>query len=131
MKTLKETTIDYLRNIDNPDAPFIFQYGRQWTTNQLADEIEKESEVGIKQMEMFINLTVDLIRRKKVSPYTISLTSEQEQKFVDWKNSFKDVPRELAGGNFGIKVIFTGIGQAVYGFNWKGDEIDLTDVSTW
>jgi hypothetical protein len=131
MNKLKEYTIEYLRGIDSSDAPFVFAYGRQWSTNELATEIENETEIGLKQMQMFIDLTCDLIKGNKVRPYTFALSIEQEKKFVEWKNSFKDVPREVTGANFGLKIIFTGIGDAVFGFNWKGDEIDLTEVETW
>lgn len=57
--------------------------------------------------------------------------NKDRKKFSAWKKTFKKIPPEAAGAHFGIKVVFTGIGNGIFGYNWKNDEIDLTDYSTW
>ena len=36
-----------------------------WTGNEIADEIENETEFGVKQMHKLLNLTIDLVSRDK------------------------------------------------------------------
>lgn len=58
----------------------------------------------------------------------IELSKEQEQKFNDWMNSFGELPNIGAtGGHFGLKIIFTSIGEVIEGFAWTGESIDLTE----
>lgn len=59
------------------------------------------------------------------------LDKEQVKKFKKWQKSFEPLPYiGSTGGHFGIKIILTSIGEVIYGYNWKGDEVDLTDYSS-
>lgn len=56
------------------------------------------------------------------------LSEKQIKKYNDWKESFKPLPYLGAtGGHFGLKIIFTSVEDVIIGYNWKGDEIDLTE----
>lgn len=58
----------------------------------------------------------------------IELSAEQTEKYDKWKMSFKKLPYLGAtGGHFGLKIIFTSLGQIVEGMAWNGKTIDLTD----
>jgi len=62
----------------------------------------------------------------------IQLTPIQVQKFENWKSQFKPLPYLGAtGGHFGLQITFTSIGNVVYGINWKGDKIDLTEYENF
>jgi hypothetical protein len=134
-KLLKEACLKNLKDLGGEkydhDKPFLFAWGKKWTINELIQEIENETEVGINQITLMMNLTCDLLYREKISTTIIRLTPEQEKKFSAWKKTFKKIPPEARGAQFGIKVVFTGIGNGIFGYNWKNDEIDLTDYSTW
>jgi hypothetical protein len=59
---------------------------------------------------------------------TIKLNKDQVNKFKKWQKSFGKLPHIGAtGGHFGLKIIFTSIGEVIYGISWDGKEIDLTD----
>lgn len=63
---------------------------------------------------------------------TIQLSDTQVRKFEEWKESFGKLPYIGAtGGHFGLKVIFTSIGEVIYGTAWNGQEIDLTETENW
>lgn len=52
---------------------------------------------------------------------TIELTEEQEKKYEDWIKSFGELPYlSTTGGHFGIRVIFTSIGEVIHGTAWNG-----------
>lgn len=65
----------------------------------------------------------------------INLSDSQLAKFNEWKRSFiinKELPYIGAtGGHFGLKVIFTSIGNILIGFSWNGKEIDLTEYENF
>lgn len=59
---------------------------------------------------------------------TIELSDTQVRKFEEWKESFGELPHIGAtGGHFGLKIIFTSIGEVIYGIAWNGEKIDLTE----
>lgn len=41
---------------------------RFWTGNELAAEVENETEFGLKLIDMMISLTIDLLSRDKIKP---------------------------------------------------------------
>ena len=58
----------------------------------------------------------------------IELSETQVKKFQEWQESFGELPHIGAtGGHFGLKIIFTSIGEVIYGTAWNGKEIDLTE----
>jgi hypothetical protein len=62
----------------------------------------------------------------------IELTPTQVEKFTEWQKTFGELPDIGAtGGHFGIKIIFTSIGEVVEGVAWNGETIDLTDYNMW
>lgn len=62
----------------------------------------------------------------------IELSKNQLKKFNEWKRSFGKLPHIGAtGGHFGVKIIFTSIGNIVIGFAWNGKEIDLTEIENF
>jgi hypothetical protein len=59
------------------------------------------------------------------------LTESQQVLFKNW---IKSIPKKYVGavgGQFGIKIIFTAIGDIVVGFDIDGSEINLTDFDTF
>ena len=59
------------------------------------------------------------------------LTESQQILFNDW---IKTIPKKdvgAIGGQFGIKIIFTGLGELIIGFEAGGQEINLTEFDTW
>ena len=59
------------------------------------------------------------------------LTESQQVLFNDW---IKTIPKKYVGaigGRFGIKIIFTGLGELIIGFESGGKEINLTEFDTW
>lgn len=59
------------------------------------------------------------------------LNEKQQKQFKKWQKSFSLPYIGATGGHFGIKIIFTSIGEVIYGFSWDGKEINLTDYDTW
>ncbi len=60
---------------------------------------------------------------------TIKLNETQVNKFQEWQESFGELPNiGVTGGHFGLKIIFTSIGEVIYGTSWNGKEIDLTEL---
>jgi len=58
----------------------------------------------------------------------IELSESQTKKYQDWTESFGELPHIGAtGGHFGLKIIFTSIGEVIYGTAWNGRIIDLTE----
>ena len=41
--------------------------GKSWTGNEVADEIEQETEFGIHMVDMLLQLTIDLLKRDKIN----------------------------------------------------------------
>jgi len=41
--------------------------GKTYTGNMLADEVSKESEVGLDMLKCIINLTIDLLSRDRIN----------------------------------------------------------------
>ena len=57
----------------------------------------------------------------------IELTDNQVKEFNEWQKSFEPLPYIGAtGGHFGLKIIFTSLGDIITGTSWNGQEIDLT-----
>ena len=138
-KAFRELKKDIIHNLYNMfetqeerEKPFLLRGYKSYSVQQLIDEIKVNSEVGISQLNSMIMLTCDLIKRDKSSSSNIILTRAQEKKFKNWQKQYYPLENiGTTGGHFGLKVIFTGIGEVITGFNWKGDEIDLTDYTTW
>jgi hypothetical protein len=60
---------------------------------------------------------------------TIELSETQVKKFQEWQETFGELPHiGVTGGHFGLKIIFTSIGEAIYGISWDGKQIDLTEL---
>lgn len=58
----------------------------------------------------------------------IELSEKQVKKFQEWQESFGELPNIGAtGGHFGLKIIFTSIGEVIFGTAWNGEKIDLTE----
>ena len=55
------------------------------------------------------------------------LTNSQIIKFKNWQQTISKKYYGAIGGQFGIKIIFTGVGEVGIGFDIDGNEIDLTD----
>lgn len=67
---------------------------------------------------------------------TIELSDSQVKKYEDWKKYFDKLPYIGAtGGHFGLNIIFTSIGQVIYGTYMQGEpeeqKIDLTEDKKW
>lgn len=59
----------------------------------------------------------------------IELSKSQIDKFQKWQESFGELPNIGAtGGHFGLKIIFTSIGEVIHGVSWNNKEIDLTEL---
>jgi hypothetical protein len=132
----KEATIKNLQSLGgdryDADKPYLFTGRTTYSLNQVIEKVREDTDEGIEILCMLMSLTADRLYREKDSSIHIYLTVKQEKKFKQWQNTFKDKEIiDVAGSHFGIKVIFSGIGPVITGFNWKGDEIDLTDYSTW
>lgn len=61
---LKESAVKQFLNYGNQEICF-FQH-KKWTGNELAKEINEETEIGIQQLNMLISLTIDLLNRGKI-----------------------------------------------------------------
>lgn len=59
------------------------------------------------------------------------LTESQQILFNDWIQTIPKIDVGAIGGQFGIKIIFTGLGELVIGFDVGGNEINLTEFDTW
>lgn len=55
------------------------------------------------------------------------LTKDQIIKFKNWQKEIGSKYVGAIGGQFGIKIIFTSVGEVVIGFDDVGNEIDLTN----
>jgi len=57
------------------------------------------------------------------------LNEEQIRKFNEWKESFGELEYIGAtGGHFGLEIIFTSIGDVIFGKSWNGQTIDLSEI---
>lgn len=78
---MKQESVDHLKNklIESlkkyGDNKFLvtadpenLSHLRTWSGNQIAVEIEQETEFGLKQIDMMIQLTLDLLSRDKIKP---------------------------------------------------------------
>lgn len=61
---LKQHLIDRYRKIGDDKA--ISTKGRSYSGNQMADEIENETEFGIQSIKSLISLTIELVSRDKL-----------------------------------------------------------------
>lgn len=55
------------------------------------------------------------------------LTESQQKLFKDWQKTIPTKYIGAIGGQFGIRIIFTGIGEIITGYDIDGNEIDLTE----
>ena len=62
---LKVAVSKMLRKTANPDEPYIANCNGKWSANQLADEIEKDTDVGKNTIKGLILLSTDLVLRGK------------------------------------------------------------------
>jgi hypothetical protein len=68
-----------------------------------------------------------LLKLKKPINFNL-LSNEQQKRFNTWQNKYKPLPYIGAtGGHFGIDIHITSIGYIVIAYNWKGDELDITE----
>jgi hypothetical protein len=68
-----------------------------------------------------------LLKIKKPINFNL-LSNEQQKRFNTWQNKYKPLPYIGAtGGHFGIDIQITSIGYIVIAYNWKGDELDITE----
>lgn len=63
---LKERMIATYKKFGNERA-MLQRTGKSWTGIEIAEEIEKETEFGIKILDMMIQLTIDLVKRDKIN----------------------------------------------------------------
>lgn len=119
MKTVDYTIITAIT------LSLIFTYALYFLINYYN---QKEIIKDIKRTNFLLQEEIDkLLALKK--PINLNVLSNiQQQRFNTWKNQFKPLPNIGAtGGHFGIDVTFTSIGCVVIAYNWKGDELDLTE----
>lgn len=64
LEQIKLSLINIYKN--KGDKKALMTRGRAWTGNELAIELENETEFGIGLIENLINLTVDLVSRQKL-----------------------------------------------------------------
>ncbi len=134
IELLKSTVIDtFLSCADeyDKDEPYLNMGDRSLSINQMMESVREGGEDGMMIIGGLIGLTIDLLQRQKAGGIVVALNPSQQKSYKEWKESFQLETVDVAGAHFGVKVIFTGVGQVISGFNWKGDEIDLTDYSTW
>lgn len=82
MEKIKQAVINFLRNQEN--KPFVASSKGSWTTHEMADEVEKGTDVGNDMIEGMVVLTCDLIVRGKeklptsaVTPDTVEPTAKE------------------------------------------------------
>lgn len=51
---------------DNPALTQLKIDGKTYTGNEIANEIENETDFGVEQLKKLLNLTIDLIQRQKI-----------------------------------------------------------------
>jgi hypothetical protein len=60
------------------------------------------------------------------------LTKSQQKLFKEWKQKIGVKYVGAVGGQFGLKIIFTSIGEIIIGYDvLNGDEINLTEFDEW
>lgn len=66
-KKLKEELIDNLTSSDIlADEDYLIAGNKKYTRREIANEIENETEFGIKFMTNMLSLTIDLVARDKI-----------------------------------------------------------------
>lgn len=113
-----------IENADRSDAEeFLGNKKDIWNHPRIADRNNKESYEVADLMAEFANYYAGK------SPSSI-LNESQEKKFKNWQKLFgEELPNIGAtGGHFSIEIIYTSIGEVIYGKSWKGDKIDLTEL---
>lgn len=61
----------------------------------------------------------------------IELTSKEAEAFERFKEKFKPLPSIGAtGGHFGLRIIFTSIGNVIHAISWDGSYEDITDYES-
>ncbi|HLO91543.1 MAG TPA: hypothetical protein VK172_10305 [Lentimicrobium sp.] len=64
---LKNSVIEFLtKNKENLDQPYLTRGDKQYTKRQLADEIQNETEFGVKLLADMLILAIDLTARQKI-----------------------------------------------------------------
>lgn len=114
-----------IENADRSDAEeFLGNKKDIWNHPRIADRNNKESYEVADLMAEFAN---EYYAGK--SPSSI-LNESQEKKFKNWQKLFgEELPNIGAtGGHFSLEIIYTSIGEVIYGKSWKGDKIDLTEL---
>lgn len=62
----------------------------------------------------------------------IELSKEQSERFENWKKSFEPLPYiGTNGGHFGLQIIFTSVGEIIFGTAWNEKEINLTEYENF
>jgi len=64
IEKLKSSIINSYRKLG--DDKKLIKGFESYSGNQIADEIENETELGIKMIDLLIQLTIDLLNRKKI-----------------------------------------------------------------
>lgn len=64
---VKESLVKQILNVKayQLDKPYIGSSHGTWTRRELAKEISDETEIGMRHIEMLLNLTLDLLARNK------------------------------------------------------------------
>jgi hypothetical protein len=65
MEKLKQLMISTYRKIGD-NKGFVMK-GKSYTGNQIAEEIENETELGVKIISNLLKLTIDLLKRDKLN----------------------------------------------------------------
>lgn len=55
------------------------------------------------------------------------LNESQQILFKNWQKRIGSKYLGAIGGQFGLKIIFTGLGEVIIGFDNEGNEINLTE----
>ncbi len=63
---LKNQLVKSLTEHQELNKPYLTVGDKTYSRKQLAEEIESETEFGIKQMRMLLSLSLDLISRNKI-----------------------------------------------------------------
>ena len=66
MEKLKQLMVATYRKFGDEKA-LLLKGKRSYTGNEIADEIENETEFGIKMVDNMIQLTIDLLKRDKIN----------------------------------------------------------------
>lgn len=96
-----------------------------WTGNELADEIEKESVIGVKQIHLLLNLTIDLLKRGKINtptpptPLIENITEPKLSKDTDGVDIREDIKSFMCDEGYEGKAAYLKVDTAVKYFKSK------------